>query len=251
MAKNFLCTACGKCCYGQLPLTIADAFLHADRFPLAMIWTPLREGSKDYPMVSRLGTTIKLANRKELAVLIVPSSYIPSSFACPALGQDNLCSIHANKPSRCRTMPFYPYREEQYQAELLTPRPGWECDTSEAAPVVFYEKKIIMREDFDQERQVLLQQAPLIRVYADYILKYMPLIVDSLVQASAKAKAGQVVTSLSSFLTATRNTEAKQIARQQLPILNYFVIKTAGQKDLAEYHKNYVAWAKEMTYLSK
>lgn len=53
MEHHFRCTACGKCCYGQLPLTLADAFAHAERFPLALIWTPLREGSKDYAMERR------------------------------------------------------------------------------------------------------------------------------------------------------------------------------------------------------
>ncbi|MCX7086622.1 MAG: YkgJ family cysteine cluster protein [Methylococcales bacterium] len=219
MAHHFECTACGKCCYGQVPLTISDAFSHAARFPLALVWTPLRQGSKDYAMVAHLGTTVRLANRKELAVLIVPTAYIPPAFPCPALNADNLCSIHSNKPLRCRTMPFYPYRDEQFQAELLTPREGWTCDTSESAPVVFHDKKIVFREDFDQERDALEQQHPLIQRYADYMLKYTPQLLDSLAKATLKAKAGQVVTSLSSFLTATRNPDAKQIAQQQLPVL--------------------------------
>lgn len=249
MEHHFQCTACGKCCYGQLPLTLADAFAHAERFPLALIWTPLREGSKDYAMVSRLGTTIPVG-RKEMALLITPSAYIPPAFPCPALRDDMLCGIHANKPARCRTMPFYPYREEQYQAEMLKVRPGWACDTSAAAPVVFMDKKIIAREDFDLERQTLLEQVPQIRHYAAWMLKFHPQLADSLVQASLKAKAGQVVTSLSSFLTATRNPAAKQIAAQQLPVLNAFAAKTSVQKELAEYHRHYSAWAKEMSYLA-
>ncbi|MEQ1530975.1 MAG: YkgJ family cysteine cluster protein [Methylococcales bacterium] len=251
MAHRFLCTACGKCCYGQVPLTVSDAFFHAERFPLAMVWTPLRQGSKDYAMVAHLGATIQLANRKELAILIVPTAYIPPSFPCPALQEDNLCSIQANKPSRCRSMPFYPYREEQYQAELLTPRPGWACDTSEAAPLVFQDKKIVFREDFDQERQDLEAQQPLIRRYADYMLKYTPQLVDSLSKVAAKPKAGQVVTSLSSFLPATRNADAKHLAAQQLPVLNDYADKTAGQRELADFHRNYTSWAKEMAYLAK
>lgn len=251
MAQRFACTACGKCCYGQLPLTVEDAFNHADRFPLAIVWTPLRQGSKDYAMVSRLGATIKLANRKELAALIVPTAYIPPTFPCPALSTNNLCSIHSNKPARCRTMPFYPYRDEQFQAELLKPQPGWSCDISESAPVVFADKKIIDREDFDLERQALEEQLPLIRRYAEYMLKYTPNLIDSLVKASLKAKAGQVVTNLSSFLTATRNPSAKLIAMQQLPVLNDYVEKTAKQAELIDYHRNYTAWAKEMHYLAQ
>lgn len=250
MTRHFHCTACGKCCYGHVPLTINDAFSHAERFPLAIIWTPIRQGSKDFAMVARLGTTIQLANRKELAVLIVPTAYIPPTFPCPALTEDNLCSIHDNKPLRCRTMPFYPYREEQYQAELLTPRKEWVCDTSVSAPIVYQNKTIVYRDDFDQERQALEQQLPEIRRYAAYMLKYTPLLVNSLAKASCKA-AGQVVTSLSSFLTATRNPDAKHIALQQLPVLNQFIEKTARQPMLADYHRDYSNWAKEMGYLAR
>lgn len=251
MERHFQCTACGKCCYGQLPLTCKDAFAHAARFPLCFVWTPLRQGSKDYALVAALGTTIKLADRKELAVLIVPTAYIPSSFPCPALGDDNLCRIQTNKPSRCKTMPFYPYREERYQAELLTPRPDWACDTSTAAPLVFQDKKIVFRDDFDQERQDLLEQVPLLRRYADYMLKYSPSLVSSLVHASSKAKAGHVVTSLSSFLTATKNADAKHIAQLQLPILNSYVAKMEGDTQLTAFYKNYLNWSKEMAYLSQ
>ncbi|OAI02202.1 hypothetical protein A1353_16955 [Methylomonas methanica] len=250
MTQRFHCTACGKCCYGQLPLTVNDAFKHADRFPLAMVWTPLRQGSKDFAMVSQLGATIKLANRKELAVLIVPTAYIPPSFPCPALAADNLCGIHADKPSRCRTMPFYPYRDEQFQAELLKPQPGWACDTSESAPLVFADKKIVFREDFDAERQALEEQIPQIRRYADYMLKYTPQLVDNLAKVSLKPKGGQVVTSLSSFLTAIRHPNAQQIARQQLPVLNGYVEKTASEPSLAEFHRHYLSGAKEMQYLA-
>lgn len=202
-------------------------------------------------MVATLGTTIQLVDRKALAVLIVPTAYIPSSFPCPALRDDNLCSIHFNKPSRCKTMPFYPYREERYQAELLTSLQDLPCDTSTAAPVVFQDNKIVFRDDFDNERGELLEQVPILRCYAEYMLKYSPSLVGSLINASSKVKAGQVITSLSSFLTATKNPDAKHIAQMQLPILNNYVEKTAGDAKLADFHKNYLNWSKEMAYLSQ
>lgn len=202
-------------------------------------------------MVATLGTTIQLADRKALAVLIVATAYIPSSFPCPALRDDNLCSIHFNKPSRCKTMPFYPYREERYQAELLTSLQDLPCDTSTAAPVVFQDNKIVFRDDFDNERGELLEQVPILRCYAEYMLKYSPSLVGSLINASSKVKAGQVITSLSSFLTATKNPDAKHIAQMQLPILNNYVEKTAGDAKLADFHKNYLNWSKEMAYLSQ
>ena len=251
MTKHFQCTSCGKCCYGQLPLTSKDAFANVERFPLCLVWTPVQQGSKDFKRVSEIGTTIKLADRKELAVLIVPTSFIPSSFPCPALRDDNLCGIHSDKPSRCRTMPFYPYREERYQAELLTPRQGWECDTSTDAPLVFQNNKIIPRDDFDREGNDLSEQVPMLRRYSDYMLKYSYSLISSLTIAAQSGKSGQIVTSLSSFLTATKNPNAKQIAQHQFPILESYVAKTAGDPALLHFHQNYTNWAKEMAYLAR
>ncbi|MCX7139651.1 MAG: YkgJ family cysteine cluster protein [Proteobacteria bacterium] len=251
MERRFHCTACGKCCSGSLPLTLADAWTHAGRFPLAMVWTPLRRENKAFHLASRIGATVKLGGRKEIAVLIATTAYMPDSFSCPELGSDGRCAIHAAKPLRCRTMPFYPYREEADQADLLSPRRGWECDTSAAAPVVYRDNKIVARGDFERERGALLQEAPLMRAYAEYMLKYMPLLADTLAAGANKGAGGTAVTSLSSFLTATRQRDVSALASRQLAVLNEFAARTAGRAELAEYHKHYAGWAKEMDYLSK
>ncbi|MBC8158076.1 MAG: hypothetical protein H8E94_01965 [Alphaproteobacteria bacterium] len=46
MERSFSCPTCGKCCYGQLPLAIDDTLAHADRFPLVVMWTPVRQGGR-------------------------------------------------------------------------------------------------------------------------------------------------------------------------------------------------------------
>lgn len=251
MTLHFACTACGKCCYGQLPLTVKDAFVHAGRFPLAMLWTPLRKASKDFDMVSRLGVSVPLPKHPGLAALVVPSSYIPPALPCPALGDDNLCTIQANKPSRCKTMPFYPYRDERFQPEVLKLGNGWKCDTSEYAPVVFANGKLTQREDFDAERRDLDEQVPLIRQYAEYSFKYNPLLAPSLALEAAKSHPGQVVTSLSSFLVATRNPNSREIARLQEPILATYIDLTAKRQEFLQYHTQYCAWLEEMEYLAR
>ena len=235
----------------MLPLTLADAFEHAGRFPLAMVWTPLRQQSNAYDLVRRIGAVVRLGGRREIAVVIAPTAYIPASLACPALNADGRCTIHSDKPLRCRTMPFYPYREERDQADLLTPRKGWDCDTSAMAPVVYRDRKIAIRDDFDLERRELLQQAPLIRTYAEYMLKYMPLLADSLAKAAMQRAGGNVVTSLSSFLTATRQLDIPGLAARQLAVLNDFAARTAEQAEFAEFHRSYAGWAREMEYLAK
>jgi Fe-S-cluster containining protein len=250
VTRHFACTACGKCCHGQLPLTLKDALAHAGRFPLALLWTPLRKGSKDFPLVAHLGVTVPLAKHPGLAALVVPTSYLPPKIACPALGADMLCTIHDQKPSRCKSMPFYPYREERYQAELLTPRAGWECDTSDTAPIVFSAQKIIDRDDYDRERRDIEEQAPIIQMFANYLFKYNPLLMATLANEAKKPKPGQIVSSLSSFLTATRNPDAGDIARRQVPVLASFVEQTAGQPELHAYHLQYAAWLEEMKFLA-
>ena len=175
--KRFQCTACGKCCYGLLPLTLKDALAHAGRFPLALIWTPIRPGSKAFDLATQIGATVRLPDRKTVAVQIVPTGYIPSSSRCPALMPDNLCGIHADKPSRCRTMPFYPYREEQDQTEMLIPRaPGWACELRLPHRSCIGTSRSFPGEDFDRERQDLLDQAAMLRACAASVLPGSPVL---------------------------------------------------------------------------
>lgn len=249
-ANHFRCTACGKCCFGTLPLTLSDALENAIRFPLALLWIPVAQGAAAFRLGSQLGTAIQVGKRRRLALVITPVAYLPPAFPCPELGADNLCGIHANKPSRCRTMPFYPFRQEQDQADLLLPRPGWACDTSPSAPVVYRNQAIVERSDFDLERRELLNQAPTMRAYADYMLKYTPGIAQRLDAASMEPE-GKLITSLSSFLTAIKSIDATGVARQQLPIFEKYAASTATTAELLDYHRNYAAWAREMEFLAR
>lgn len=249
MEHRFNCVSCGQCCYGSIPLTLEDAWRHAGRFPLALVWTAVPQRARAFSLATRIGVEMKAGKGGRIAALIVPTAYIPPLQACPELKTDGLCNIHENKPLRCRTMPFYPYREESDQADLLRPRQGWACDTSMAAAVVYRDRKLVERGDFDREREELLQQAPVIRQYAAYMLKYSPWIVEHLAMQAARP-GGNVITSLSSFLTATRHPQASVIARQQAPVLHAFAGQTAEQAEWLEYHRNYAGWAKEMDYLA-
>lgn len=246
---RFRCTACGKCCYGALPLTLDDALAHAGRFPLALVWTAVPQGVKSFPLTAKLGITLKPKKRPQIAVLIALTAYIPEVLPCPALSESGLCDIQEMKPLRCRTMPFYPYREEADQADLLKPRQGWLCDTSASAPLVYENKRIVERADFELERAALLTQAQVMQQYADYMLKYSPWIADHLVAQIIKP-GGHVITSLSSFLTATKKLDSTDIAGRQLPALLSFAERTAALPELADYHRNYLGWGKEMSYLA-
>lgn len=246
MERRFACTVCGKCCSGWLPLTLSDALAHAGRFPLALVWTPVRQASRAFEITARLGTTVRLPGRKTVAVRITPTAYLPASFPCPELTADNRCGIHAEKPSRCRTMPFFPYRDEDDQADLLTPRAGWTCDTSEAAPVVYADKVIVDRADFDAERRDLVRQSVQLRAHADAVLPASPQLMAALGKAAAKQKDGHVVTSFASLMPRLARAVVIDYAQRQASVLETYAARTAGDPALTDYHRDYKAWAVEV-----
>ena len=250
MEKRFLCTVCGKCCTGLLPLTLADAVRHAGRFPLALMWTPVRKASRAHAVTVRLGVEVRLPDKTRLAVRVGAVSYLPPTMACPELAGDGRCAIHADKPLRCRTMPFFPYLDEDRQAEHLIPRPGWDCDTSAAAPVVYRDRKVVDRADFDAERAALLREAPIVRAYAQAVLSKVPHAMADLARASsAKHGGGYVVRSFASILPYLAGVDRGDFARRQAPVLNAYAAATADDPAAANHHRHYVNNAREMARL--
>jgi Fe-S-cluster containining protein len=248
--QRFACTTCGQCCFGSVPLTLDDALANAGRFPLAMVWTPVRTSSKSFHLTEKLGATVRLPARKRVAVLIAPTAYIPPSFPCPALSPENLCAIHEAKPLRCRTMPFFPYREENDQLDQLVPRKGWRCDTSENAPVVYRDKAIVDRTDYDIERRQLMVDAPLLRAYAETTLKQNPSILNHLMKAAMTPVAGRTILNFATFLRLNKNYDFVAFVKQQHPVLKEFECRTAESPDLAAYHAHYRQSAEELAWFA-
>jgi len=240
MDRHFQCTACGKCCNGWLPLSLDDALAHAGRFPLAMVLTTIRQGSRSFDLTAGLGTTVPFGKRKRVAVLVTPMSYIPPTLACPALKDDGLCKIHAGKPSRCKTMPFSPVRDEREQASLLLPKPGWECDTSDDAPLVYQGKELVDRRDFDHERRQLEDQAATLRAYADNLIAGAPNVAAGLQSAAKKSRGGNVVINFTTLLPHLPKVDPADFARQQLPVLMSFAERTQGAAEWSGYHQFYL-----------
>jgi len=239
MERHFQCTACGKCCYGWLPLTLKDALANAGRLPLAMILTTVRQGAKAFDLTAEQGTTVALGKRKRVAIQITPTSYIPPSFSCPALTENGECGIHADKPSRCKTMPFSPFREERDQAPLLIAKPGWECDTSKDAPVVYRDKEVVDRADFDHERKQLMEQAATLRGYADALIAGAPNVAAGLQGAARKARGGCVILNFTTLLPRLPGIDQADFARRQLPVLTTFAERCEGTPELSDYHRYY------------
>src|SRR3546814_18769046 len=85
-------------------------------------------------------------------------------------------------------MPFYAYKDENDQADMLLPRAGWTCAISRSAPLVYESGKIVDRTEFDSERQKLLVQAPTLKAYADRLVVSVAGIVGKL--SSAERRGG-------------------------------------------------------------
>ena len=248
--RHFACTACGKCCTGLLPLTLADAAAQADRFPLGVLWTPVRQNQRSFELTARLGAKVRLRDRRTIAVRITALSYVPPTLPCPALAPDGKCAIHDSKPARCRTMPFFPYVEEAEQAAHLVPRKGWDCDVSQAAPILFRERNVVERADFDAERAQLLSQAPVVKAYAEAQLAGVPGLLDKLGMVASRPLGGDVLLGMATLLPHWPGMDAAAFARAQAPVMDAFTELTKDDESLREFHHRYRQWGREMARLA-
>lgn len=239
MDKHFSCTACGKCCQGWIPLTIEDALQHAHRFPLAVIWTPIRPGGRSYAWAGTLGSILQIRRGKHVVLRVSPTAYIPSAMPCPSLQHDGLCGIHEEKPARCRAMPFSPFHDESNQEELLIPRAGWECDTSTEAPTVYRNGKILMREDYDNELSTIRRETPILRAYTKWILSSLPSVEDRLHHIANRPAGGHIVLDFATLLARVPSADTVAFAARQLPILRAFESRTAGIAAFRDYYRYY------------
>lgn len=246
MERRFACTVCGKCCRGWLPLTVADALVHAQRFPLAVLWSTVRQGSKAFGLTQKLG----FAFDRKTALRITPLAYIPPSLSCPALDTGNRCSIQTEKPLRCRAMPFSADREIVDQDDLLIPRKDWLCDVSEAAPVVYRDGRILGDGDFLAERKALQDQAPVIAGYAESLLKRAPQIRAEIEKLSKRPAGGQMVLKFSTLLRKVPGADLLDFAARQADALRASLSRLPPSAD-DDYRQNYSDWLNEMNSLSK
>jgi Fe-S-cluster containining protein len=204
-----------------------------------MVWTAVPQGARSFSLTSRLGTIVHLARRRQVAVQVGPMAYLPPSFPCPELTDAGLCGIHADKPIRCRTMPFYPYREEDDQDEFLVPRAGWACDVSKDAPAVYRDKRIVVREDFDEERRQLLAQAPVLKAYADRVVAAAPNLVRELEMLSQRPMGGRLALSFTGILPRLPEVDVPEFVRVQLPVLRKYAELTAADTTMGDFHQHY------------
>jgi len=237
--RRFACTACGQCCYGVLPLTLHEAIESAGIFPLAMSITVIKAGSRGYSSVGNIGVQIPTKQRKPLSLLVFPVSFIPPSLPCPQLTETNLCSVHENKPLRCRTMPFYPYKDDDHQSEMLVPRQGWLCKTDSDAPVVYRNRQILDRGDFNNERAELVRQAPALQRYINLLTQYDRKTYERIVGTGKASVPGRVLVGFISYVRFNKGLDMLDFAQKQHPILRQWAERTSVDTRFAEYHNFY------------
>ena len=239
MEKRFACTACGMCCYGSVPLTVGEALAMADRFPLALSISPVKSGARGQSVVERIGVSIQILSRKRVSFVATPMSFVPPFMACPALRDDRLCGIHANKPVRCRAMPFYAFKDEDSQADMLVPRKGWLCETGPDAPVVYQGRKLVDRADFDRERTALIDQAAQLQRHIDLLLQHNPALLARLTKAAQAPLGGRVAVGFLAFLRYDRTVDLLAFAKQQYPVLESWIARTDDDVRAAEFNRFY------------
>lgn len=243
---RFLCTACGQCCYGLLPLTVDEAMERSGMLPLAISMTPIEKSAQRSKYVEAISVRFTLGGKKTIRLNVSLVSFVPATMPCPALTSDNLCSIHEEKPVRCRTMPFYPYRDESQQASMLTPRSGWLCATGEDAPVVYKDHRIVNRTDFDREQMALAAQTASLQRYAELLVRHDPFQRTRLLKVASSAGASRVIVSFLSYLRYNKDLDMLGFAARQYPVLKEWAEKTAADPKLSEFYRYYTEAAAEL-----
>lgn len=237
--KRFHCTACGLCCTGIVPLTVDEAIRDAGLFPLAIAITPVKPGARGGKVMDRIGVKLDLPGRRNVVVSVMPVAFIPKNQSCPALAPDGLCSIHEAKPLRCRAMPFYAYKDEDGQAEMLVPRKDWLCDTGPTAPVVYRERKIVERTDFAAEREALIAQTPILSRFVKMLTQFDPAQAARLAKASQSAIPGRLIVSFFSLLKFTGASDLLDFAARQEPVLQAWEERTSSDPSLVDFSTYY------------
>ena len=142
-------------------------------------------------------------------------------------------------------MPFSAYRDEKDQNDLMIPRSGWVCDTSDQAPVVYRDTSIIDRQDFEVEREQLVRDAAILKPYAEWLLDSVPSLRMELQKIAMKPGGGRVLVAFSTLIPRLPKVDIYAFAEKQVPVMKAFAQRTADNPGLAEFHQRYVDGAAE------
>lgn len=173
VVQRFACTQCGKCCNRSPELELSEAASLSDIFVFRLMfrlyWLPsqvsdYRRGGDDQPKSStvffekkRLLNTFAarkygvkavrdgkpVAYTKYLLVSALALDTIEGK--CSALS-DKKCAIYERRPLSCRSVPLHYSRagaNAEADLEAFVGTSGYRCDTSEAAPIILENGRIV------------------------------------------------------------------------------------------------------------
>lgn len=115
------CNGCGRCCNSPPLLSLPELFHHRRRFIgcLSVRRLPAHSTSAQRELAGQL-----LPGSAAAGVVLLLQGYTwPSQQRCPALGPDQLCSVHHDrKPLTCRVVPLDALTPDSEQSPLLAER---------------------------------------------------------------------------------------------------------------------------------
>lgn len=166
---HFACTSCGKCCNRSPEVQLseaaglADIFVFRLMFRLYVLPSAFSGGNGTSGSMASFYESRRLLNafaaRKSTVragkgassaeqvkyLLISALSLDTGSGSCAALDGEH-CGIYQRRPLACRSVPFHYSRPEASAASDLAAfaaRPGYRCDTSANAPLIFDRGRIV------------------------------------------------------------------------------------------------------------
>ncbi|WP_201642082.1 hypothetical protein [Paraburkholderia metrosideri] len=137
-AFSFACSACGKCCNSPPSMTLAELFMHRDRFIGCLAIGRVsrkRQGERlrvghhesvlddtDIAEFASIADTLLYQAGETFSIATQGYDY-PSVGRCPALEEDGRCAIHfAGKPVTCEVVPLDPLVPDRLQHLVLAAR---------------------------------------------------------------------------------------------------------------------------------
>jgi Fe-S-cluster containining protein len=149
-ARRFSCTACGKCCTRGPEMELGEVTALADRFIVRLLFrlhsVPLQAVSGEaHRHLRHFSAHEEHAGGRALHLTISALPFHAAKDKCPAL-DGTRCGLYERRPLACRTVPFHyaiAARALARAFDQLVKTPGYLCDTSSAAPVVFRGGKVV------------------------------------------------------------------------------------------------------------
>ena len=136
-------------------------------------------------------------------------------------------------------------RGEDDQMDLLTPKAGWACDTSESAPVLYRDKTIIEREEFAMERAQVLSDAKVLKPFAELMLDSQPSLRMELTKTAERPMGGTLIVSFSPLVKRLGHVNIFELAAKQVPVMEDFVRQTHDDDQAKAEHQRYLDSAQE------